>query len=124
VDGALDNSGTASGTLTGDASHNLYLGGNAADILVGVNQQYFGGALAQAAFYTNALTAAQNMQIYHASFPTISISHSGASVVLTYSGTKLLSAPNVAGPYSPVAGANSPYTIPPTKTQTYYRAQK
>jgi hypothetical protein len=124
VDGALDNSGTASGNVTGDTSHNLYLGGNAANILVGVNQQYFGGALAEAAFYTNALTATQIMQIYHAFFPTISIAHSGASVVLTYTGTKLLSATNVAGPYSPVAGANSPYTIPPTNVLTYYRAQK
>lgn len=53
---------------------------------------------------------------------TMSVSRSGADVVISWTGTgTLLSATNVAGPYSPVAGApTSPYTnTAPTGSQFY-----
>jgi hypothetical protein len=64
IDGQLNNVLPVTAPQAGDASHSLYLGGNAAFATVGNNQQYFAGALAQAAFFTNALTAAQIAQLY------------------------------------------------------------
>ena len=112
--------------MTSDTTDDLWLGGNAAYTQVGINQQYFAGAIAQAAFYTNALSAAEVSQIYGAAAgvkPTVGIVTEGRNVVITYTGT-LLAAPNVNGPYTPVTGASSPYNTPATNTQIFYRAQQ
>jgi hypothetical protein len=124
VDGALDNSASASGSVAGDPSHDLFLGGNSAYPYVGVNQQYLAGALAEAAFFTNALSAQQIQRIYEAAAPTISISLLGANVVVTYTGSQLQSATNVSGPYYLVPGASSPYSVPATNAQKFYRAHQ
>jgi autotransporter-associated beta strand protein len=127
VDGALNNSGLASGSLTGNTTNDLYLGGDASYPYPqsgGAGARYFAGALAQAALFTNALSAAQISQIYNAAAPakpTISLAKSGSQLVITYTGT-LLSATNVTGPYNPVAGAASPYMLTPSGAQVFYRA--
>ena len=54
--------------------------------------------------------------------PQISGMLSGKNLVVTYAGT-LLSSTNVTGPYAPVAGAASPFTIPITNSSQFYRAQ-
>ena len=64
VDGQLNNSLPITAPQAGDSKDPLFLGGNAAFALVGNNQQYLAGALAQAAFFTNALTASQIAQLY------------------------------------------------------------
>jgi len=127
VDGKLNSSAAATG-LASEPSVHLYLGGNADYTLVGNNQRYLAGAIAQAAFYTNALTAAQISQIYaiaagSAVPPTVSITPAGANVVITYTGT-LMSATNLTGAFSPVTGASSPYTTPATNAQIFYRTQQ
>ncbi|MDE3066657.1 MAG: hypothetical protein KGJ60_03810 [Verrucomicrobiota bacterium] len=126
VDGALDSSASATSGLTGETNANLFLGGDA-DYTFDQYQwraRYFAGALAQAAFFTNALSAAQIQQIYDTAVPTtpaISLTRSGNQLIITYTGT-LLSSTNVAGPYAPVQGATPPtYTITPTGTQAFYR---
>lgn len=128
VDGALDNSGPATVGLTGEPNASMFLGGDA-DYTFDQYQwasRYFAGALAQAAFFTNALTATQIQTLYVGSVtPMISLGHSGINLVITYTGA-LLSSPNVAGPYAPVAGAPfaaSPatYTVTPTGAQVFYR---
>jgi hypothetical protein len=53
---------------------------------------------------------------------TISEASSGNNLVVTYTGT-LLSSTNVAGPYAPVAGASSPWTVPVTNPIRFYKAQ-
>jgi hypothetical protein len=54
--------------------------------------------------------------------PSISISRSGGNVVINFVGT-LVSSPTVTGPYSPVSGATSPYTVPTgSGPQKFYRA--
>ena len=120
VDGQLNNSGAASG-LAGEPGAHLYLGGNADYEIVG-GSQYFGGAIAQAAFFTNALTAAQ-IQTVSPVPPTISLKLSGANVAITYTGT-LVSSTNVAGPYGAVPGASSPFSTPATNAQMFYRAHQ
>jgi hypothetical protein len=55
--------------------------------------------------------------------PTISIQANTAGVVITYTGT-LVSADTLGGAFTPVAGASSPYTVPPATTQKFYRASQ
>ncbi len=56
--------------------------------------------------------------------PSLAIGRSGANLVITYSGT-LLSAPAVNGPYTPVSGASGgSYTLGPTNSQQFFRAQQ
>ena len=127
VDGGLNISAAATGQLASDTNANLFLGGNADYTMVGGDQLYFAGALAQAAYFTNALTAAQVGQLYcdaAACPPVISLERSGNSLIITYTGT-LVSSTNVTGPYAPVAGASPPsYTTSPTGAQMFYRAHK
>jgi hypothetical protein len=54
--------------------------------------------------------------------PTVSVAKSGANVVITYTGV-LQGADAVNGPYTDVAGATSPATVPATAAQKYYRAR-
>lgn len=122
VDGQLDSSLTMTSAVNSEPDAHLYLGGNSDYTLVGSNQRYFGGALSQAAFFTNALSAQQIQSLYVSSVttPTINISQSGGTVMISYTGT-LLSSTNVLGPYSAVQGASSPYTVPTTGAQMFYR---
>ncbi len=122
VDGALNNSAASVGSVVGNTNDDVYLGGDPDFTLVGNNEQYFAGAIAQAAFFTNALSAAQISKIYNvATIPTLSLYYSGGQVVINYTGT-LQSSTNVAGPYSPVIGVGaSPYLSTPTASQLFYR---
>jgi Concanavalin A-like lectin/glucanases superfamily/Immunoglobulin domain len=132
VDGQLNNSATVANTngLAAEPNAHLFLGGNSDypyPQAGGVGTRYLAGALAQAAFFTNALTASQLQLIYNGSVtPTIGLGRSGNSLVISYTGA-LLSSTNVAGPYNPVAGAPfaaSPavYAASPTDGQMFYRA--
>ena len=51
-----------------------------------------------------------------------SVALSDGSVVIEYMGT-LKSATSVTGPYSPVAGASSPYSVAPTQAAEFYIAE-
>jgi hypothetical protein len=72
---------------------------------------------------TNALA----LQSYRAATvvakPTVSISRSGSTVSITYTGT-LQSSSTVNGTYSPVSGATSPYTVPTASaTAQFYKTK-
>lgn len=56
---------------------------------------------------------------------TLGVSTAGGQITINYASGTLLSATNVAGPWSPVSGANPPsYSAPMTGTQMYFRAQQ
>jgi hypothetical protein len=55
--------------------------------------------------------------------PPISIGLVGGKPTITYGGTLLFS-PNAAGPYNPVSGAVSPYTVPAGAAAGFYRSQQ
>jgi len=56
--------------------------------------------------------------------PPLTIDRSGGNVVITWSGpAKLQSAVNVAGPYTDVTGATSPYSPPATGPARFFRTQ-
>jgi hypothetical protein len=82
--------------------------------------------IAQVALYNYALPASQVVSnFFAASFVqlTISAALSGTSLVLTYTGT-LVSGTNAAGPINNVvAGATSPYTVPATNAQMFFRSR-
>ena len=57
--------------------------------------------------------------------PGISVTRSGASLVLTWvGGGTLQSSTNVIGTYTDIVGSRSPWTIPPTGVQKYYRVRQ
>ena len=129
VDGALNNSGTATHGVVGNTSDDVLLGGDPDYTLVGNNEQYFAGAIAQAAFFTNALTSGQAQAIYQAGIQppppaTLAIQKPVVGQMqLSWNYGTLQAATNVAGPYSDVAGATSPCTITPTNAQEFYRVR-
>ncbi len=56
--------------------------------------------------------------------PTVAIARDGTALKVTYTDV-LVSSPNVNGPWTPVAGATSPYTVNTAAgTQLYYRASR
>lgn len=84
---------------------------------------FFGGAE-----NTNAMTFA-NLNIAATApgvpaAPTLTQGVSGSGMTLTWSDGFLLRAPQVLGPWTPVVGANSPYTFPvnPTNAQEFFQA--
>ncbi len=56
--------------------------------------------------------------------PQIAITREGTNVVIRWNAGTLLFAPTVTGPYRPLAGATSPYTVPQpgTEREQYYQA--
>ena len=54
---------------------------------------------------------------------TVNIQETNGSPVLTWSQGTLESAPAVTGPYTPVNGAQSPYTVPVSGPQQFYRVK-
>jgi hypothetical protein len=122
VDGALSKQAAASGVPASDTAHDLFLGGDARYTAVGVNQTYFAGAIAQAAFFTNALTAAQIQNMYYlATVPAGLRVALGPANVTEYAGQSFTFSAQAAGtqPFyyqwyngaSPIAGAtNASYT--------------
>jgi hypothetical protein len=128
VDGSLAASGTATGTIAGETSH-VYLGGDPDYTTVGVNERYFAGAIAQAAFFTSALTIAQIQTTYQAAvappLPSLSIlSRSGNQLELNWNYGTLQSATNVNGPYQDITTASPPCTMLMTNARQFYRVRK
>lgn len=128
VDGSLAGSSVATGGVAGETSH-VYLGGDPDFTTVGVNERYFAGAIAQATFFTNALTLVQIQATYQAAVtppvPTLSIlNRSGNQLELSWSYGILQGAANVTGPYQDITNASSPSTMLMTNTRQFYRVRK
>ena len=82
VDGVPNNSSAASGSITGNTTNNIFLGGDPDFTQVsGTGDQYFAGTLAQAAFFTNVLTGAQIQQIYNASVIPVTVNPNPTNIV-------------------------------------------
>jgi hypothetical protein len=69
----------------------------------------------------NALLAWQAVTAGPPQRHTVSVSKSGSTVTITFTGT-LFSSPTVDGTYTAVAGATSPYPVPTTAGAAFYRA--
>jgi hypothetical protein len=85
----------------------------------------FVGSIDEVAVYPYALNAGQIMNHYIAgtnTTVTLNIQPTGAGVTLTWAPGVLQSAPNVAGPYTDMPSATSPYFTVPSG-QTFYRVR-
>ena len=85
----------------------------------------FAGTIDEVAIYPYALSAGQIMNHYIAgtnATVTLDIQRTGVGVTLTWGPGVLQSAPAVAGPYTDLPSATSPYFTIPTG-QTFYRVR-
>lgn len=81
--------------------------------------------MSDVAIFTNALSSATINQIYFAAMgELITATNSNGQVVLSWPQGTLVSSINLAGPYTPVIGASSPYQVPQTVPQRFYRVQR
>ncbi len=128
VDGALSVSSAASGTIAGSTNH-VYIGGDPDYTAVGVNERFFGGSIAQAAFFTNALSLAQIQATYQSAVtpPPLAFGISGQNgnqLQLNWNYGILQGSTNVNGPYQDLTNISSPGTIPMTNSSQFYRVRK
>jgi hypothetical protein len=121
VDGVLAATNTIEATPTGD-DLDVWIGG-APDY--GTARLMDSAYIAHAAVFTQALTAAQIAGLYNGTYVAgpelINISHSGANVILTWPSGQLLQAPTLLGPWTTNSAATSPYTIPATSGNQFFR---
>jgi hypothetical protein len=82
----------------------------------------FDGGIDEVAVYNKALTA-QQIEDHFLYTTHMNAAWSGSNIVITWGTGTLQSATNVAGPYTDVAGATSPYTNSISGAQLYFRAQ-
>jgi hypothetical protein len=85
------------------------------------DRAFFGAnaGLDDVAFYNYALTPTQ-IQSHLANAPRLSFTYVDEKLLLTWSVGSLLDSTNVAGPYQPVSGAKSPYSVQTTNTTSFY----
>ncbi|MGE3308749.1 MAG: cadherin-like beta sandwich domain-containing protein [Limisphaerales bacterium] len=94
----------------------------------GDGNYFFEGDVDEPAIYNKALTRQQILQHYltgvegTAATAELSIRYDQGQIVILYTGT-LQSASHVAGPYSVVSGATSPFTVAPNNTAMFYIAR-
>ena len=92
----------------------------------------FIGSMDEVGLFNYALTQSQITNLYQVAVtgvlptnsapPILTIQKSGGNVVLTWTSGVLLQAPGLTGPWSINGSATSPYTVPPTGGQMFYRA--
>ncbi|MGH7952945.1 MAG: LamG-like jellyroll fold domain-containing protein, partial [Limisphaerales bacterium] len=120
VDGVLVANNTV---LTAPVGDNL-------DVWIGGSPDYGTARLlpayiADAAVFNQSFTAAQVQGIYNgiavAGTQTITITHSGANVVLNWQTGTLLQTTNLLGPWTTNSAAVSPYTVPATNGNQFFR---
>jgi hypothetical protein len=96
---------------------------NAADEILGQRSDgaFFGANAGEGdiAFYNYALTPAQ-IQAHYVNKTILNYSDVNGQVTLTWSAGILVGSTNLAGPYTPVTGAVSPYLVPMTYNQFFY----
>jgi hypothetical protein len=81
----------------------------------------FNGGVADVAFYNYALSASQIMAHYAGSGKaTLGFAEANGATTLTWTTGNLLGSTNVSGPYNPIVGATSPYTVAYTNSQFFY----
>jgi hypothetical protein len=124
VDGVLAATQAGQGPFNGSPASHLTLGGrDGGGNLFG---NYFSGKLYGARIYNTELSQAQINSLIPPSYPTPVFSKpiiSGNQLVLQWSVGTLLQSTNVTGPYTPTAGATSPFTndITTSGPQMFYR---
>jgi hypothetical protein len=110
-------------TASGDNHLDVWIGG-APDY--GTSRLFPAANIADVAIFNRALTAAQIQGVKTGVYvpnpsQAIGISRSGSNVVLTWTSGTLLQAPAVAGPWTTNNAAVSPYTVPATSGNLFFK---
>jgi len=103
--------------------------GNGLDVWIGGSPDYgdrfLPAYIADAAVFAQSLNAAQVNGIYHGQWipgpQTLTITHSGSNVVLTWQTGTLLESTNLLGPWTTNGAAVSGYSVPATNTTKFFR---
>jgi hypothetical protein len=105
------------GSYSGNGSHQIYFGSSA----TGLTSQQLARIKFSIAGELYPARILATGEVVPAGGPTLQAARNGSALVLTWSGNyQLLSATNVAGPYTPVPGATSPWTNQFTKPQEFF----
>jgi len=123
VDGAVQGFNTISVPPAGD-NLDVWIGGSP-DYGTGTGKRLVAATLANVAVFNQGLTAAQVTGIYNGTFvagvQTISATQSGHNLVLTWQSGTLLQAPSLTGPWTTNSAAQSPYSVPETGTNQFFK---
>ncbi|HEV2329854.1 MAG TPA: LamG-like jellyroll fold domain-containing protein [Verrucomicrobiae bacterium] len=103
--------------------------GDSLDVWIGGSPDYgtarlSNAKIANAAIYPQALTATQVQDLYsgvYAGPVYLSAIRSGSSIFLTWPAGTLLQAPTLSGPWTTNTTAGSPYTVPTTNAEQFFR---
>ncbi len=117
------------GVLVANNTITIAPAGNNLDVWIGGSPDYgdrfLPAYIANAAIFNQSLSAAQVQGIYNGvavlNPQTISITHSGSNVVLTWQTGTLLEATNLLGPWTTNSAAASGYTVPATNAAKFFR---
>ena len=103
--------------------------GDNLDVWIGGSPDYGTGRLinariAHAAIFTQTLTATQVQDLYtgvYAGPVNLGVTRSGSGIVLTWQAGTLLQAPTLLGPWTTNSAAVSPYTVPLTTGNQFFK---
>lgn len=87
----------------------------------------FNGTMDEVAVFTRSLSPSEIQELFLTGLSgrplRIGIEHAGTDVILTWKAGTLLEADEPTGPWTPVAGATSPYTTPAASGSRFFRVQ-
>ncbi len=103
--------------------------GDSLDVWIGGSPDYgtarlLNAKIANVAVYPEALSAAQLQDLYSGIYTGtvyLSVTRSGSNIVLAWPAGTLLQAPTVLGPWTTNSTAVSPYTVPTTNTEQFFK---
>ena len=125
VDGVLVGNNTISVPPPGD-NLDVWIGG-APDYGTGAGKRLVAATLANAAVFSQPLTAAQVTGMYNGTFVaapnTLSLTDTGSGPVLNWQVGTLLQAPSLLGPWTTNYSAIPPYTVPATNSSQFFKLQ-
>ena len=130
VSGQADNGSLyVDGTLVANNTITETPPGDSLDVWIGGSPDYgtarlANAKIANAAIYPQALTATQVQDLYsgvYAGPVYLNAARSGSNIVLTWPAGTLLEAPALSGPWTTNTAAVSPYTVPATNAEQFFK---
>ncbi len=117
------------GTLVATQNVTAAPAGDSLDVWIGGSPDYgtarlLNAKIADASIFTRALTATQVQDLdtgVYAGPVNLAVTLSGSSIVLTWQAGSLLQAPTVLGPWTTNSAAVSPYTVPLTNGNQFFK---
>ena len=117
------------GTLVANNAVTTTPPGNSIDVWIGGSPDYgtarlINAKIANVAIYPEALTATQVQELYSGVYAGplyLNATRSGSNIVLTWPAGTLLQAPTLSGPWTTNTTAVSPYTVPTTNAEQFFR---